>query len=181
MHGIVFTEFQHFIERGSREGRWHGILHGADLDRRVYAPIQHYPDAEFFAIVGSASKIMNKPVDEIVEDFGEFIAPDLLGMYAVLIKPDWRTLDVIENTEAVIHSVVRVKASGAEPPQLKSRRVAPDEIELIYDSPRKLCRLAKGIIRGISAHFGERIQIVEHGCMLVGARACVLQIRRLSP
>ena len=87
MHGIVFTEFQHFIERGSRDGRWHAILHGANLDRRVYAPIQHYPDAEFFAIVGSASRASNKPVDEIVEDVGQFIAPDLLGMYAVLIKP----------------------------------------------------------------------------------------------
>jgi predicted hydrocarbon binding protein len=181
MHGIVFTEFQHFIERGSHEGRWHDVLHGAKLDRRVYASIRHYPDKEFFDIVGSASRALNKPVDEIVEDFGVYIAPDLLGMYAVLIKPGWRTLDVIEHTEAVIHSVVRVKESGAEPPQLKSRRVAPDEIELIYDSPRKLCRLAKGIIRGIAAHFGERIQIVEHGCMLVGASSCKLQIRRLSP
>ncbi len=180
MHGIVFTEFQHFIEKGSREGRWHDVLHGAKLDRRVYASIRHYPDEDFFAIVGSASRALNKPVDEIVEDFGVFIAPDLLGMYAVLIKPHWRTLDVIENTEAVIHSVVRVKQAGADPPQLKGRRVSPDEIELVYDSPRKLCRLAKGIVRGISAHFGENIQIVEHGCMLVGAPVCKLQIRRLS-
>jgi hypothetical protein len=180
MHGIVFTEFKHYIEQGSREGRWHDVLHEAKLDQRIYASIRHYPDKEFFDIVGAASKTLNKPADAIIEDFGAFIAPDLLGMYAVLIKPEWRTLDVIEHTETVIHSVVRVNQVGASPPQLKSRRVAPDEIELIYDSPRKLCRLAKGIVRGIAAHFDERIEIVEHGCMLVGARACVLQIRKLG-
>jgi hypothetical protein len=181
MHGIVFTEFKHFIERGSHEGRWHDLLHEAMLDRRIYASIRHYPDKEFFDIVGAASKTLNRPANDIIEDFGAFIAPDLLGMYAVLIKPAWRTLDVIENTETVIHSVVRVNQAGADPPQLKARRVGPDEIELIYDSPRKLCRLAKGIIRGVAAHFDERIQIVEHGCMLVGAATCVIQIRRLPP
>jgi len=181
MHGIVFTEFKHYIEQGSHEGRWHDLLHEAMLDRRIYASIRHYPDKEFFDIVGAASKTLNRPANDIIEDFGAFIAPDLLGMYAVLIKPAWRTLDVIENTETVIHSVVRVNQAGADPPQLKARRVGPDEIELIYDSPRKLCRLAKGIIRGVAAHFDERIQIVEHGCMLVGAATCVIQIRRLPP
>ena len=181
MHGIVFTEFKHYVERGSREVLWHDLLHEAKLDRRIYASIRHYPDKEFFDIIGAASRTLNKPTDDIIEDFGVFIAPDLLGMYAMLIKQDWRTLDVIERTETVIHTVVRVNQAGADPPQLKSRRVGPDEIELIYTSPRKLCRLAKGIIRGISAHFDERMQIVEHGCMLVGAAACVLQIRRLSP
>src|ERR1700682_6741882 len=133
MHGIVFTEFQHFIERGSHEGRWHDLLHAANLDRRVYASIRHYPDQEFFDLIEAASRTLKMPADEIVEEVGTFIAPDLLGMYAVLIKPGWRTLDVIENTEAVIHSVVRVNQVGAVPPQLISRRVGPDEIEMIYD------------------------------------------------
>jgi len=179
MHGIVFTEFKHYVERGSHDGRWHEMLHAAHVDRRVYASNRHYPDKEFFDILGAASRALNKTTDEIVEDFGVFIAPDFLGMYATLIRPEWRTLDVVEHTEAVIHSVVRAKQVGAMPPQLKSRRVAPDEIELIYDSPRKLCGLAKGIVRGIAAHFGERIEIVENGCMLDGAAKCVLGFRRV--
>ena len=98
MHGIVFTEFKHYVERGSREGLWHDVLHEAKLDRRPAASIRHYPDKEFFDIIGAASRKLNKPADDIIEDFGVFIAPDLLGMYAMLIKQDWRTLDVIERT-----------------------------------------------------------------------------------
>jgi predicted hydrocarbon binding protein len=43
-----------------------------------------------------------------------------------------------------------------------------------------MCKFAKGIIRGIAAHFGDKIEILEYQCMLVGAAACVLQIRQVG-
>ena len=91
MHGIVFTELRHFVERGSRDGRWHELLHLAKLERRVYSSVRHYPDTEFFDIIEAASRKLNAPAGDILQDFGSFIAPDLLGMYATLIKPEWRT------------------------------------------------------------------------------------------
>ena len=181
MHGIVFTEFKQFFEKGSHDGRWHELLKTAGLDRHIYTSIRHYPDEEFFDIIDAASRITKKQSQEILEEFGTFIAPDLLGMYTMLIKPEWRTLDVIQHTEAVIHAVVRVNQVGSSPPQLNCRRVSVNEIEMIYDSPRKLCRLAKGIMRGIAAHYDERIEILEHRCMLMGDTACVLQIRQVTP
>jgi predicted hydrocarbon binding protein len=180
MHGIVFTEFHEYVQQNAPAGRWHEILHSAILDRHVYAATRHYPDKEFFDIVDAASKKMNTSTAEILEGFGEFIAPDLLGMYAARIESDWSTLDVIEHTETVIHAVVRVNQAGSDPPQLRAERVSPDEVELTYDSPRRLCHFAKGIIRGIAAHFGERIQVTERQCMLEGATECVLQIRRIT-
>jgi predicted hydrocarbon binding protein len=101
-------------------------------------------------------------------------------MYAALIKPDWSTLDIVERTETVMHAVVRVNQAGSSPPQLRAARVSRDEVELTYDSPRKLCNFAKGIIRGIAGHLGERMDIHESQCMLTGAPECVLQIRRIT-
>jgi hypothetical protein len=112
MHGIVFTEFQEYVQQGAPAGRWHEVLHSANLDRRVYAATRHYPDKDFFDIIDAASKKLNTSTAELLVGFGEFIAPDLLGMYAVLIKPDWSTLDVIERTETVIHTVVGVNHAG---------------------------------------------------------------------
>jgi hypothetical protein len=180
MHGIVFTEFQQYVQRGAPAGRWHEVLHSANLDRRVYAATRQYPDKDFFDIVDAASKKMDRSTAEILLGFGEFIAPDLLGMYAALIKSDWSTLDIVERTETVIHAVVRVNHAGSSPPQLRAARVSRDEVELTYDSPRRLCHFAKGIIRGIAAHLGERIEIHERQCMLMGATECVLQIRRIT-
>ena len=179
MHGIVFTEFQVYVQQGAPAGRWHELLHSANVDRRLYSATRHYPDKDFFELVYAASKKMNRSTAELLVGFGEFIAPDLLGMYASLIKPVWSTLDVIERTETVIHAVVRTHHTGSSPPQLRAARISPDEVELTYDSPRKLCDFAKGIIRGIAAHMGERVEIVERHCMLDGAPECVLQIRRV--
>jgi predicted hydrocarbon binding protein len=47
-----------------------------------------------------------------------------------------------------------------------------------YTSERKLCAVAKGIIQGIASHFQERVVIRERECMLKGAPACLISVRR---
>ena len=65
------------------------------------------------ALVQTGSKITNIPVPALLEAFGEFIAPQLLDMGRGSIQPSWRTLDVIENTEESMHTVVRLDLPGA--------------------------------------------------------------------
>jgi len=83
-----------------------------------------------------------------------------------VIKPDWKTLEIIENTETFIHSAVRVGNPGAQPPVLDAIRVSDDELHLLYSSDRKLCKLAIGIIKGLADHYQEVIQIHQDSCML---------------
>lgn len=56
----------------------------------------------------AASSILGLPVAEVLEDFGECIAPALMKMFGHLLLPEWRTIDVIDNTEGMVHSLVRV-------------------------------------------------------------------------
>lgn len=153
---------------------WSRLLEQAGVKWKIYLPIQTYDDAEATAIIQAASEISQTPTSAIVEDFGEFIAPNLVKMYASLKKPEWRTLDVIEHTENVIHTVVRMREPGAQPPYLKCTRLSPNEVRLIYDSPRQLRALAKGIAKGLGRLYGERIEIHETICMHVGADHCEL-------
>lgn len=182
MHGIIFTELKQFTDQRFGKDAWDRVLKSAGLGGHTFFSINDYADADMLSLFSALAKEAAIPVAEVVEDFGVFIAPDLLRLYSVLIKPEWRTLEVIENTEAVIHTVVRANIRGAKPPELKCWRIDADKLELEYDSPRKLCSLAKGIMRGIAAAFDERIEIVEHQCMNVGASAgaCLMQIQRVS-
>lgn len=177
MHGIILFELQRFLDSTVGPGTWDKALREAHLGGRVYNSLGDYPDEELYAIVGAASGIARMSNDETVEAFGTFIAPNLLHMYSMLIKPEWRTLDVIEHTEAVIHAVVRVTQQGAKPPELKCRRIGPDEIELRYDSSRRLCRLARGIVKGIAREYHEEVTVVEYECMHRGASACLMHVR----
>src|SRR6266853_3005063 len=135
------------------------------------------PDSEVVALLSAASAVTGLPIPAILEDFGEFITPSLMGMYGHLMKPDWRALDVIENTERTVHSVVRVQNPGAKPPKLRTARLSPEEVILIYDSPRQLCGLAKGIGKGLAKHFKETLLISETRCMHKGASSCEIHFR----
>ena len=177
MHGIIFSELRKYVDTTLGNGAWTATLADAGLANKLYLPIQEYPDTDVVALVTSASRTTGLPVPSILEDFGEFIAPALLGLYRTLVKPEWKTLDLLEHTEQTIHSVVRARNPGAKPAELSAVRVGPDLVDLTYFSQRKLCPVAKGIVRGMGKHFGEEITINEVACMHSGAPACRMEVR----
>lgn len=180
MHGIIFSELKKYVDAKLGGGAWDKLLKEAGLNGKIYLAIQEYPDQEAVTLVSTASKITGKPVTSILEDFGEYIAPDLLGMYKSLIKPEWKTIDLIKNTEETIHKVVRLKNPGAKPAELKCSSPAPDQVDITYSSPRKMCAVAKGIARGVAKHYNERVLITEPACMLKGSPSCKISVKLMK-
>lgn len=181
MHGTIFSELEKFVGARLGEGAWATLREKAGIDpARTYEIFSTYPDEEVTALVVTASEITGIPAPALLEDFGEFIAPDLLEMYWGAIEPGWRTLDVIEHTERTIHTVVRQDHKGAMPPYLHASRTAPDEVTVVYTSPRRLCAVAKGITRGIARHYGDSIEIQDTRCMHRGDADCVLIVTQRS-
>lgn len=177
MHGMIFSELRQFVEKRMGAAVWSRVVAEANLPDRLYLLAQQFPDSEFQALVAAAAKMMNIPASAFLEDLGEFVAPDLLQMHAHSVRPEWRTLDLIEHTEQAIHQVVREGSSGAHPPEIATTRTGKHELVVAYVSQRKLCAFAKGIVRGIAAHYGERTHITETTCMLEGAEQCTLEIK----
>jgi hypothetical protein len=179
MHGTIFFELKKYVETklGGQEA-WDRLLSEADLGARTYEVMADYPDSELIKMIETASQIMQMPIPAILEDFGEFIAPDLLQMYAGVINPGWKTLDVIQHTEDEIHRVVRLHNRDAHPPKLKSIRTSDDEVVIEYGSQRKMCFVAKGIAKGLAKHYQESISISESSCMHNGDPSCTIVIKR---
>lgn len=179
MHGTIFVELQKYVQAKLGADAWTNLKREAGIERESYDPFEVYPDEEVGALVGTASRITGAPAAALLEDFGEFIAPDLLEMYWGVIAPEWKTLEVLENTERAIHDVVRLNQKGATPPYLHASRTAPDEVTIVYTSPRRLCAVAKGISRGIARHYGETIIIDDATCMHRGDENCTLIVRKV--
>jgi hypothetical protein len=177
MHGIIFAELRKYVQARHGDDTWKGLLQRAGLGGTLYLPIRDYPDAEAVAIVGAASEATGTPAGEILEDFGHFIAPDLMGMYRSLVKPEWRTLEFLENTEETIHRVVRIKDAAAKPPEIRCERLSGNEVRIRYTSGRRMCAVARGIARGVADHYGDRVEITEPSCMLRGDAECLIHVR----
>lgn len=176
MYGMIFSELRRYADARWGAKGWDSLQEKAGL-KKHYMTVGTYPDSEVVAFVTAASAITGLTVPAILEDFGAFIAPSLMAMYGHLMKPSWTALDVIENTEGTAHTVVRQQREGAKPPQLKATRVSPHEVLLVYDSPRQMCALARGIGKGLAQHFNEKLRISEPQCMHKGARYCEIRFR----
>lgn len=180
MHGAIFAELKKYVDAKLGGDAWNALLTASGLGPRMYLAIQAYPDEDMVQIVTAASKKTGLAPEAILEDFGEFVAPDLLSMYRSLVKPTWKTLDVIEHTETTIHRVVRMQHADATPPYLHAVRNSEREVTITYNSARRLCSVAKGIVRGLAVHYGEVITIKEKKCMHRGATECVIVVSRES-
>jgi hypothetical protein len=161
MHGIIHAELKKYIETRHSPDTWKACLEAAGLRGKVYLAISAYPDEEAVAIVTAAAKLTCLPVEQLLEELGEFMVPDLFSLYHSLIKPEWKTIQMLLHTEAVIHRVVRLQNPGAEPPKLHFEQVGPKELKFYYNSPRRMAAVARGIMKGIAKHYGESVSIRE--------------------
>ena len=181
MHGVIFAQLKKFVEtRHGGTAAWNGVRNEAGLGARAYFSVQKYPDEEMRALVGAAAKLTGRPADSLLEDFGAFLAPELVRMYRSMIPAEWTALDLLEHTETRMHKVVRMNDAEATPPHLRVRRASPASVVIDYQSPRRLCAVAKGIARGIGEQYNERLVVEERRCMHKGAPACEILISRQS-
>lgn len=166
MNGIIFVEVGKFAKARLGDQVWEEIMRMSGVPSRLYVPVADYPDEEAVALLDALSAKMAEPLPAILETLGEFIVPDLIQMSHYLIHRDWKTIDLIANTEETIHEVLRKAGTKSNPPELKCLRTTPQEVAVTYTSPRKLCALAKGIIKGVAKHYDEQVTITEPTCML---------------
>ena len=176
MHGIIHSELKKYVTTKLGAEAWNKLVAEAGLGGKVYLPNQAYPDADALALVTTASKITGLPAGAILEDFGEFIAPDLMTMYASHVNPSWKTLEMLENTEQTIHRVVRARDKTAKPPELSVKRTGPNAVMIHYGSARKMCGVAKGIAKGLAKHYKQEITVSDKKCMLKGDPACEIEV-----
>src|SRR5207237_10826193 len=52
----------------------------------------------------------------------------------------------------------------------------PNDLAVIYDSPRRVCAVLWGCIEGAAERYGERVSIVERSCVQRGAAVCRFEL-----
>lgn len=154
----------------------------AGLADRIYLPLQTYPSRELGEILRQVAEATGAPLSRLLEEYGEFIAPDLLRMHATLLDPSYRLLDIVGRSHEILtRMVLQKKAAVPLSTSLRGRRVSAHEALLTYSSPQRLCAIVKGVVRGAATHLGEpAVLITEPKCMLSGHEHCEIHVKTSS-
>ena len=159
MHGTILTLLKRYVQTQYDHSTWVKLMELSGLEHVEFDHKTVYPDEHIYALVGHAAEMTGIPAGELHEKFGEYLVPDLMYMYQKLLKPEWKTLDMIENTELTMHKQVRQEHSENSPPVLDVTRLSPNELYIDYVSPRRMGGLAVGIVRGLATYYDEADRI----------------------
>lgn len=177
MHGLIFSSLRDFVISA----------HGRDAAQELFAGepsyllTESYPDERLLGLVSRAAAMTGAEEAAIVHDFGVFAAErTFTALYPAFYAIAGSAREFLLTFESRIHELVRATIPNAVPPRLAVSALGEDGVEIMYDSPRQLCVLLRGLVEGTAAHFGESPTMDERTCMLSGDDACRLQVR-LAP
>ena len=181
MKGIVFNLLNDLVEEQFGMDLWDELIEETrPASRGSYTSVEIYPDEELLAYVGAISRHTGASVDDVVRRFGKY----MLGRFAG-IHPEFFAGHSIKSFLKSVHDVIHVEVRKLHPdvvlPSFTYEDPADDRLVMHYHSPRLLCRLAEGLIDGVSEHFGVGVTLDHSVCMHQGADHCELGLSFEQP
>ncbi|GBC85709.1 hypothetical protein HRbin11_02159 [bacterium HR11] len=176
MHGTFFVALRRFVRDRWGDEVWDGVTASVPGSAGVYSPLRNYPDDEWRRLLQGVCASVKTDEDAMLESLGRFMFPELAQLYRAFINSSWSALDFLEHVEDTIHRAVRMNDPQAAPPRLRVTRDSPRQVTIRYDSPRRLCAIARGLIARVADAYREPLTVREISCMRRGAAECVFQV-----
>lgn len=169
MKGIVFTEFIDMVDEQFGPEVTEEILTAAGMPHGgAYTAVGTYDHQELLDMVGHLSRILGVPAGELVKAYGQHLFGALVRGHGQLLANIHCSLDLLERVEDYVHVEVRKLYPEAELPHFTCRRLAPRQMEMVYQSSRPFGDLAEGLILGCARHFGEQVTVQRENLAVAG-------------
>lgn len=160
MKGVIFTEFLEMVEARFGLELTDRIIEGSALSTGgAYTSVGTYDAREMGRLVGQLSGETGIAVPDLLKVFGEHLFTRLATGYPHFLDGVDSAFGLLMRIEGVIHPEVLKLYPDAELPQFDIQRTGPEQMMMVYRSPRGLADLAEGLIRGCAAWFNETIEI----------------------
>jgi predicted hydrocarbon binding protein len=179
MNGVFHRGLKEFVVEEYGQEAWDAAREEAGVEAQVYLPVDTRPDAEFISLVETVPQEVGESPFDLLEEFGRFLAPRLIDTYGGRVVDDgWGPLDLIASLESRVHDPLRSHNAELNPPRVDCRRETDDRAVVVYESPRRLCPIARGLLVGVGDHYDETLTVSEERCLHRGDERCELVVER---
>ncbi len=180
MKGAIFIAFNQMVEDVVGIRAWEQLLQEvAPASGGIYTSVEDVDDTELFALVEALADIIGQPMAALVESFGCYLFSFLNEKYPVFTASEPNFFSFIKSIDGVIHKEVRKLYSNTQLPSISCEQLDDKTLEMTYYSPKKLCILAEGLIRGAADYYKTDYTLQHNRCMHRGDKQCVFKISLL--
>jgi hypothetical protein len=177
MKGVVFIAFNQMVEDHVGIDTWERLLNEVmPKSDGIYTSVEEYPDSELFNMVGALSKITDVPAPSLIEQFGAYMFDVLNSKHPIFTEQQADFFSFIKSIDGVIHKEVRKLYDTPSLPSLDCEQIDEHNLNIKYTSPRKLCFLAEGLIRGAAKHYDVDYSLQHDTCMHNGSDHCSITL-----
>lgn len=179
MKGAVFLTLKAMIEETHDATAWAALVDkvAPECDG-IYDANSNYPDADAVAYIGAVAELLNSSVSDATEIFGRYLFDALNGMSPQYAAASKTLFGFLQSIEPVIHREIRASSQTSSLPVIVVRKTDEQHLLMRYNSPRRLCFLAEGLIRGAAKHYGEEIVLTHDKCLYRGDICCELNVAK---
>ncbi len=163
MKGIVFSEFIEMVEDKFSPEMADEIIEAASSKLESggsYTSVGVYDHLELVELVVELSNRTEIAVGDLVKAFGTHLAGRFSEIYPAFFEGLEGTIDFLESVDNHIHVEVLKLYPDAELPRFNTAREG-NRLVMEYQSNRPFAALARGLIEGSGAYFGETLVIEE--------------------
>lgn len=154
MKGFIFTNFIDFIETSYGLELVDEMITNCDLPSEgIYSSFNSYDFDELVSLLTYVSKKTAVKPEIILEKFGIFVFPYLIGKHSYIIEQYGNALDLISGIENHIHIEVKKLYNDADLPTFRVVEKTEKKLSIIYKSSKGLTYFAIGLLKETLNHF----------------------------
>lgn len=177
MKGVIFTFLADMVEEQFGIETWQNILDEASPEHKgVYIACESYSDEELMQLAGAACKLLDIPADKLLYAYGQHLFGSFAKNYSNFMTPHTELKSFLLSIEDVIHVEVSKLFTSPIERVFEYEDPAPDKLIMYYESPRKMCQLAEGLINGAASYYNTEYRLDHTTCMHKGDKRCTLEL-----
>jgi hypothetical protein len=175
MKGIVFNLLEEAVVDAHGEDVWESILEAAGVEG-AYTSLGNYPDAEALRLVAALCEQVGSTPAEALRGFGRVALPGLVERFPEVVDAHDSAKAFLLTIDDTVHPDVVKLYPDARPPRFFFEDPGPGVLVMHYESERRLCAMAEGMIESAAAHFDETAHIDQTSCTLRGDARCTFVV-----
>jgi hypothetical protein len=182
MYGLVNKAVEDLITTKFGAQAWEEITEKAGVDDTGFISMDPYPDEVTYGLVTAAAEILETPVDQLLEAFGEYwtlyTAREGYGDLLSISGKDFESF--LENLDN-LHTRIALSFPELRPPTFAVERNEVGDLVLHYHSEREgLASMVRGLVKGLANMFKVDIRIEQTASKADGGDHDIFLIKQLQ-